>query len=111
MAGSAFPHGDTSVVGAALNHTLTLTNDGQLREIRLHLSAASATSEDLTIILHTTAGAIYQYKLLTHDMDTVRDLVMTYNPPVLLYVGDQIISTWTNTDGRNWGYQLIVEGR
>ncbi len=111
MAGSAFLHIDTSAAGAALAHTLTLTSDGQLREVRLYTSAAPVTAEDLTIIIHSALGAIYQYKILTYDMLDVTDLVRTYNPPILLYTGDAIMSAWTNSDGRNWGYQVIVEGR
>ena len=111
MAGSAFPHLDTSAVGAALAHTLTLTNDGQLREVRLHTSAVPVTAEDLTVIVHSVLGAIYQYRILMYDMLDVTDLVQTWNPPILLYAGDQVMSAWTNSDGLNWGYQIIVEGR
>ena len=111
MAGSAFPHADTSAVGGGLAHNLTLTNDGQLREIRLHISAAPVTAEDLTVIVHSALGAIYQYKILTYDLLDVTDLVQLWIPPILLYTGDVVMSAWNNFDGRNWGYQVIVEGR
>lgn len=109
MAGSTFTHTDTG--GGALAHSVTLDKDGQLREVRIHLDIVSATEEDITVTIESFIGTLFDALLVTHDMNGVADLVLTFNPPVLLYVGDTIATAWANSDNRNWGYQFIIDGR
>lgn len=82
----------------------------KLLEMRVHLSSASATSEDLTITLDSGAGAAYDVELYSKDMNTVVDLVVTFTDRYFIST-DDLDFAWANSNSRTYGieikYQLI----
>ena len=88
---------------AALSETITLGN-GILDKlvVKMHLSAASATSENFTVTLDSTTGAAYDAVLYTKDMDTVADVLVQITD-VFAATGDKLVFAWANTDTRTFG--------
>jgi hypothetical protein len=87
--------------------SLTFDPEGAciLDEIRLHLSAASATSESFVVTLDSCAGSEYDVNLVTQDMNTIKDLVI---PCVhKLNDVDKLTFAWTNTNSRTWGLEVV----
>jgi hypothetical protein len=96
--------GGTETVSLALYRA-----DGETWELtsfEIHLSAASATSEDLTINKDDNAGAAWDVNLLTKDMDTVKDYVRQFDPPWSFEAKDVIQFAWSNSDSRTWGVTI-----
>ena len=77
-------------------------------EFRIHLGAASATSENLVIKIDAAAGAAYDTVLDTQDMNTLADYVYLPARPHRLFAGDKIIVTWTNTNTETYGAEVIT---
>ena len=80
----------------------------QLLEVRVHLSSASATSENLRITMDAGAGAAYDSVLYSEDMDTVADLVVTFTDRYFSST-DELDIAWTNTDARTFGLEIIYK--
>ena len=95
----------------AIDETIELGGAGQIEEFRIHLDAASATAEDLTVTLLSASAAVYNMALVTQDMNTVQDLVWQPTRPIVTFPGDQARVQWTNTNGRVYGMELIWSGR
>ncbi len=108
MAGSTFSHTETGA--GALSQTVTFTNDGQVREIRLHLNVSSPDIEDLVVTLDSITGAVYDVVMFRQAMAGVKDMVQVYDFPMLIRKGDVLTSEWANSDGRTFGYELITQG-
>ena len=95
----------------AIDETFDLgSGPGQIEEMRIHLSAASATTEDLTVTLVSAAGAVYNVLLFSQDMDTVQDLHWQPTRPINTFRGDQVQVEWGNTNGRVYGLELVWSG-
>ncbi len=94
----------------ALSVSYTKTSGGKrIEEIRIHLSAAATTSENLVIYIDSGVGAAYDIVLLTQDMSGIQDLIYVPDTPQLLvHSEDKLMITYTNTDGRTVGYEIIM---
>ena len=81
----------------------------ELLEVRVHLNAASATSENLVISLDGGAAAAkYDTVLATQDMNTVADYVYTpTRPHRFTHASDKLIMTWTNTNTKTYGIEIV----
>lgn len=95
----------------ALSITLDPGYAFDLEEVRMHLSAAPTTSEDFTIDIDSTEGATYDTNIFTQDMATVQDLFWQPDVPIKLVNGDKLLLTWSNSDGKTWGLELIYVRR
>lgn len=94
--------GGTETVSVALAPNF----DGELISFEIHLSSASATSENLTITNNANAGAAYDVNILTKDMNTVQDYIRKFHPPDKFLKGDLIQLVWANSNSRTWGIML-----
>lgn len=97
----------------AVVETLNPGFDFELLEVRLHLSAASATAENFTVTLDSGTNAVYDAKLLSKDMNGVQDYIFTFTDTgqgVSRYFenGDEIDFAWTNTNARTWGLEVLI---
>jgi len=90
----------------AMSVTFTPGKDFTFEEVRLHLSAASATAENFVVTLVSGKGAVYNIKLYSQDMDTVQDLVYQPEKKHDFDEGDSLTFTWTNTNARTWGLEI-----
>lgn len=72
------------------------------------LSAASATSENLTITIDAAKGSAYDNLIYSLDMDTVQHINNMFDSPRMLAPGDKIDVAWANTNARTWGIKLFT---
>ena len=108
MAGSIYFWRATGGAGA-LAETWAPGINVQIHEIRIHLSTASATAEDLTATLDHNKGAAYDCTIFTQDLNTLADYSEQFTMPrvVLGGSGDELDFAWGNTDNRNWGLEVV----
>ena len=77
----------------------------------LHLDAASATSENITVDKDANAGTEFDLNLYTLDMDTVQDISQIYDEPIPCEGGDKIDIAWDNTNTKTWGISIFTRRR
>lgn len=85
------------------------TTQRMLKAVTMHWAAAPTTSENITVILDSEAGAEYDAVIYTLDAsaDSTTDVLLTdINLPIM--VGDAIRITWANTDHITLGIQIIL---
>lgn len=89
----------------AVSETLTVDKVTKVHAIRFHLSAAGATAENLVVSIDSDDGTAYDTVLFSNDMNGSSDY---YNDSeVNLRAGDDLKVTYTNTDGRTWGLEIL----
>lgn len=93
----------------AMSYTLVPNKEFVFEEVRIHLSAASATSEDFTITLSSGKGAVYNVVLYRQDMNTLADLVYQPDPGHEFEPNDSLVFAWTNTNARTWGMEILYK--
>jgi len=72
------------------------------------LSAASATSENLTITIDADKGSAYDNRIYSRDMDGVTYLNNMFDAPRKCSPGDKIDVAWANTNSKTWGIKLFT---
>ena len=91
--------------------SVTFNPDGSCKvlQINLHLNTVSATTENLVITLDAQSGTEYDVNILTRDMNTVKDLILTKKDldEYIMFGTDKLVFTWSNTDSRTWGLEVI----
>jgi hypothetical protein len=97
---------DHSTAAVAMSYTFAPGKKFTFEEVRIHLSAASATSENFVITIQSAKGSAYNVVLYTQDMDTVQDLVYQPTKEHELNDGDSLLFTWTNTNLRTYGMEI-----
>lgn len=96
------------VTGAvAMSYTFAPGKRFVFEEVRIHLSAASATSENFTITIASSKGSEYNTKIYSKDMDTVQDLVYQPEQAHELEAEDSLVFAWTNSNTRTYGMEII----
>ncbi len=75
----------------------------------LHLSAAATTSEDFEISRDANAGAEFDSKIYDQDMSGLQDIVNIFTNPIPCEAGDLLVATYDNSDGRTWGFKLMLQ--
>lgn len=91
---------------AAVSQTITFTDDVELKEFRIHLSAAGGAG-NLTITLDSALGAAYDSVLLTQDMTAVTDYVWRPSPGPHFMKDDKIVIAWANAGTKTYGLEVI----
>lgn len=97
----------------AINSTTAVAAEFKLLKVVCHFSAAPTSSENFVIKLDSVAGAAYDTVLFTSNpsLSAATDLVFLPDGDMKFKTGDEIVTTFTNTDGRTYGlsvyYQLI----
>lgn len=100
---------DFSTAAIAMSKTFAPAKEFQFEEVRIHLSAASSTSENFIITLLSVKGSVYNVVLYTRDMDTLQDLVYQPTKEHKFEDGDRLSFTWTNTNLRTYGMEIIYK--
>ena len=98
---------DTGSGAMAVN--ITPENSFKLIEVRLHLGAPSATSENLTITQNSILGAAYDTKHRSHNMNATQDFVWDEIRDKFFDTGDSLDLAWPNTNAETWGLQVKYE--
>ena len=97
--------------GGAINYTTpTMTSDRRLVALTVHVNTAPTTADVFSLVLDSRHGADYDttlYSITLSTASTVNILKSDFNLP--LTVGDALRVTFTNTDMRVFGLQLILE--
>ena len=94
---------------AAIATTLAPGEAFKLLEVRVHLSAASATSENLTLTMDAQAGANYDAVILTKDLNTLTSYVYSYEDDRYFTDSDEIDVAWANSDSRTYGLEIVYQ--
>ena len=88
---------------------ITLDEFYWLEGFEVHLSAASATSENLVVTKDANAGSEFDSKLYDKDMNTVQDIVNIFDIPINCDPNDLIVMTWANSNSRIWGVKFMAK--
>lgn len=75
---------------------------------KMHLNAADASGEDLTLTVDADFGAAFDVNILTQNMIGVQDVIYFPSVPVLLQGDDILKFAWTNTGAKTWGIDLHI---
>ena len=98
---------------AAINSTTAVAAEFKLLKVTCHFSAAPTTSENFQLKLDAVAGAAYDTVLyvLNPSLSAATDIVFLPDGEMKFKTGDELVTTFTNTDTRTYGlsvyYQLI----
>lgn len=79
--------------------------------ITLHLSAAEAAGETLTLTVDAFAGAAWDVLLLSAPLIGVTDLIWFPEESVPLDAKDVLKFAWTNTGTKTWGLKIYTAAR
>jgi len=97
----------------ALTSTTAIVAEWKLIAVTCHFSAAPTTSENFVLKLDAQAGAAYDTTLysINPSLSAATDLVFLPDGEIKFKTGDELVTTFTNTDARTYGlsvyYQLI----
>lgn len=94
----------------AINYTFAPNKEFVFEELRLHLNVKSETEENFVIQLQSNKGSLYNVKLYSKDMNNLQDLVYQPTKPHDFSSGDSLKITWTNTNLKIWGMEIVYKG-
>jgi len=96
----------SSDISTSLAPVTQNTDIYELVSIGIHLSAAGGAN-DFTPTLDSALGAAYDLVILTQDMTSVTDLLVTYDAgEILLDTGTELDFAWTNGSSRTYGLEV-----
>lgn len=99
---------DYDTGNAAINYTFAPAKHKYITEVRLHLSAVGGAVENLLIVHNSVLGAAFDVSLVTQDMRMVQDLIWKPdNGQHQLAVGDSLDITYSNSNNRTYGLEVI----
>jgi len=75
---------------------------------KVHLSAASATTENLVCSIDADKGAAWDVNIYTKDMNGVQDDIYIPSKPIPIAPRDILYFTWANTNDTLWGLELAT---
>lgn len=81
----------------------------KLVEVRIHLDAATATSEDFTLTMDAAAGAAYDHVILAKDLDTLTDYTYFFEYDRYFTDDDEIDFAWANTNTKTYGLEIVYQ--
>jgi len=90
----------------AIAHTHVIATEQRLVSVTIKFSSAPTTSENLTITV--TNGVTPVYLEMNPSTYSATSIVWYPDDKTILYVGDTITVTFTNTDGRTYGVAITV---
>jgi hypothetical protein len=77
---------------------------------KLHLSAASATAENLTATVDSGDGAEYDALVYSKDMNTIQNVIWRISDAEAIPFyndDDMLVFAWTNTNARTFGLEAF----
>jgi predicted nucleotidyltransferase len=98
-----------STSDAQMAVTLAPSRAFRLIEVRIHLDAASATPESVTITLDSSIGTSYDAVLLTQSLNTYQDFVWVPDNNRYFTEDDEIDFAYLNSEGNIWGLEVLYE--
>jgi hypothetical protein len=99
----------TGAAAIALSVAVPANERRRVASVMVHLSAAPNVAGDLTVTLNANAGAVYDTRLLTQDMNGLTDLVWTPDGDIFLEAGDSVDVAFANAQTRTYGAQVVLE--
>lgn len=79
-----------------------------LGEIRMHMSIANISANDLVVRLSSVKGSAYNIKLLSDPILNSEDVFKHYSNPLLFGSDDQLVITTSTASSANvYGLQVI----
>jgi hypothetical protein len=93
----------------ALATTLAPGVPFKLLEVRVHLSAASATAENFTATMDAAAGVNYDAVIFSKDLNTLTSYVYAFEDDRYFTDDDEIDFAWANTDTRTYGLEIVYQ--
>ena len=77
--------------------------------VTVHLSSAPTTSENLVITKNAAAGADYDtvFRSVDLSLSSATDFVYEFGDDIVMLPGDQVVVTYTNTDARTYGVEIV----
>ena len=100
---------DIATGSGAMSVTFDPEGSCRIYQINIHLSAQASTEENLVISIDSANGTEYDAKVLSKAMSGVQDVIITTYDIGEFYMfgGDKLVASWTNTDSRTWGLEII----
>ena len=81
----------------------------QLEEVRLHLGAAGGAAEAFTVQLDALEGSEHDTVFHSQDMNAETDDLHQPTRPRPFRKGDVLDFAWTNTNGIQWGLEIVYQ--
>lgn len=102
---------DLATGAGAMSVTFDPEGSCKVLQVNLHLNETSATSENLVISLDSDNGTEYDVNLVTKDMNTIKDLILTDYDIGRFYMfgADKMTFAWNNNNARTWGLEIIYQ--
>ena len=95
----------------AISTSLVISDACYLHSVTCKFSSAPTTSENFVVTKNSVNGAAYDVPLLSEDPSSaaVTSIVQIWaEGEVVLQVGDSVDVTFTNTDARTYGVEIIA---
>ena len=101
---------ETLATADIIRPALQFDVDWMFRGFKLHLDAASATTENFVVSVDADAGAKFDFNIFTRDMNGVQDLGKFYmEDPIFINKNDILYVTWANSNSKAWGLELLAQ--
>jgi hypothetical protein len=78
----------------------------EIAELKVHLSAAPSTSENLVITCDSGLSAAYDTIVLSKDLQSIANYIWVPDQPIRFSASDLLVFTYTNTDTKTIGIQI-----
>lgn len=94
---------------SALSGSITATAKTVIQNIKFHLSSTPTSADYLRVQVDSVAGSAYDVVVLYENMSvTPADLVQIYEGPgLIITTGDSLVFTYTNTEAKTYGLEVI----
>ena len=104
---------ETTATGDTFRTAYTSKYPFEFLGFEIHLSAASATSENLVIARDCVLGSTFDTKIYSKDMNAEQDIIymIPKDELVLCDALDVIDLAWANTNSRTWAIKFFVRSR
>lgn len=101
--------------GASLDIDYTVENAARVKLIQMQFNwgTVPTTSENLTVLVRSARGNVYNYPLLildpANDYGGVFEYLLQPTDPVYLFRGDVVEATYPNTDDQDVRGEIVFE--
>lgn len=98
---------ETTATADTCKLTLAPKQEFEFGGFKLHLDAASATTENLTITCDAHADSVYDIKIYSKDMNGVQDLIYIPETPIPFAKDDELDFAWANSNTKTYGLEVL----
>ena len=94
-------------VASALSDSLTWSRRFKIGELKIHFSGAFPSVNSLVVYVSAALGSDYNHRYLNEPLNGVQDLLLQWDPPLILNSGDHlIIQTSTLSAAVSFGMEV-----